>query len=110
MICNAELCPNYFSLNVSVLTVVFRRQISKKTRVLPKYVVFLEIVGELKLLVRKRSQKITYVILHYISLYIYPLHFPKFCPIQKQKNAKTLLVFGENDSRRLSQFLQTHIF
>ena len=34
---------------------------------------------------RKRSRKINYdVILHYISLPIYPLHFPKFCPIQKQ--------------------------
>ena len=26
------------------------------------------------------------------------------------KNAKKLSVFGENDSRRLSNFLQTHIF
>ena len=26
------------------------------------------------------------------------------------KNAKKLAVFGENDSRRLSNFLQTHIF
>ena len=29
MISNGELCPNYFSVNVSVLAVVFRRQISK---------------------------------------------------------------------------------
>ena len=29
MICNAELYPNYFSVNVSVLAVVFRRQISE---------------------------------------------------------------------------------
>ena len=29
MICNAELCLNYFSVNVSVLAVVFCRQISK---------------------------------------------------------------------------------
>ena len=29
MICNAELCPNYFSVNVFVLAVVFRRQFSK---------------------------------------------------------------------------------
>ena len=26
------------------------------------------------------------------------------------KNAKKFLIFGENDSRRLSNFLQTHIF
>ena len=61
---------------------------------------------------QKRSQKLNYdVILHYISLPIYPLHYPKFCPIQKHnKNAEKLLVFGENDSRRWSNFLQTHIF
>ena len=29
MICNVELWPNYFSVNVSVLAVVFRRQFSK---------------------------------------------------------------------------------
>ena len=29
MISNAVLCPNYFSVNVSVLAVVFRGQISK---------------------------------------------------------------------------------
>ena len=29
VICNAELCLNYFSVNVSVLAVVFCRQISK---------------------------------------------------------------------------------
>ena len=49
--------------------------------------------------------------MHYISLPIYPLHYPKFCPIQKHnKNAEKLLVFGENDSRRWSNFLQMHIF
>ena len=26
VICNAELCPNYFSVNVSVLAVVFRKK------------------------------------------------------------------------------------
>ena len=50
-----------------------------------KIVGFLKIVDEIQKLVRKRSKKINYeVILHYISLPIYPLRFPKFCPIQKQ--------------------------
>ena len=81
---NAELCPNYFSLNVPVLGVAFHRQI-KKTTILPEIVGFLKIVGEIQQLARKRSQKINYdVILHCISLLIYPLHFPKFCPIEKQ--------------------------
>ena len=42
---------------------------------------------------------------------IYPLHFPKSCLIQKQmKNAMKFSVFVESGSRRLSDFLQTHIF
>ena len=90
MICNAELCPNYFSVNVSVLTVVFRRQILKNQQFCLKIVGFLKIVGKTQQLVWKCSQKINYdVILHYISLAIYPLHFPKCCPIQKQQKALT---------------------
>ena len=58
--------------------------IFKKPTIFAKIVSFLEIVDEKQQLVRKRSQKIHYdVILHYISLSICPLHFPKFCPIQK---------------------------
>ena len=35
----------------------------------------------------------------------------KFLPLSKTiTNAKKLSVFGENGSRRLSHFLQTHIF
>ena len=37
MICNAELCPNYFSVNVSVLAVVFRRQFSKNRQFQAKF-------------------------------------------------------------------------
>ena len=33
----------------------------------------------------------------------------KILPHSKTKNAKKLSLFGENDSRRLSNFLQTHI-
>ena len=67
---------------------------SKAKAISVKKVGLLKIVGEIQELVRKRSQKINYdIILHYISLRIYPLHFPK------------LSVFGENDSRRLCNFL-----
>ena len=46
---------------------------------------FFENCRRIQQLGRKRSQKINFdVILHYISLPIYPLHFPKFCLIQKQ--------------------------
>ena len=85
MVCNAELCPNFFSVNVSVLAVVFRRQFLKKLTISAEIVGFSKIVSETKQLVRKRSQKIYCdVILHYMSLPICPLHFPKSCPIQKQ--------------------------
>ena len=78
---------------------------------LGKIVGFLKFVGEIQQLVQKRSQKNNQnIILHYISLPIYPFHFPKFCPLQKQKkNAKKMLVFGKNDSCCLSNFSQTHI-
>ena len=73
-----------FSVNVSVLADVFCRQIKKTPTILPEIVGFLKIVGKIQL-VRKRSEKINFdVILHYISFPPYPLHFSKFCPIQKQ--------------------------
>ena len=60
MICNGELCPNYFSVNVSGLTVVFRQKIFKKQRSLPEIVGSLKTVGKIQQLVRKRSQKTNY--------------------------------------------------
>ena len=85
MICNVELCPNYFSMNVFVLAIVFRRQLKKPDNNGWNFIGFSKIVCKIQQLVRKRSQKIHYdVILHYISLPICPLHFSKFCPIQKQ--------------------------
>ena len=57
VICNAELCPNYFSVNVSILAVVFHRQISENQQFCLKLLVFLEIVGEIRQLVSKRLQK-----------------------------------------------------
>ena len=60
----------------------FQERIFSRTLISRKIIGFMKIVGEIQQLVRKRSQKINYdVILHYVSLPIYPLHFPKFCPI-----------------------------
>ena len=73
MICNAELCPNYFSVNVSVLAVVFRQQILKN---------------------RQFCLKLKNILFHSKTI----------------KNAKKLSVFGQNDTRRLSNFSQIHIF
>ena len=90
VICNAELCPKYFYVDVFVLAVVFRQQFSKNRQFWLRLSIFLKTVGEIQQLVRKRSLKIYYdVILHYISLPICPLHFPKFCPIQKQKTLRS---------------------
>ena len=75
-----ELRCDYFSVNVSVLADKFQ-----KSTISGKIVGFLKFVGQIQELVRKRSQKTNkYVILHYISLPIFPSLFPKFCPIQKQ--------------------------
>ena len=83
--CNAKLRSHYFSVNVSVLTIVYRRKISKNRQFQAKLLFFFKFVGEIQELVRKRSQKSNKdVILHNISLPIYPSLFPKFCPIQKQ--------------------------
>ena len=97
-------------MDVSVIPTLLT--IFKKPTISGKNVGFLKIVAEIQQLAWKRSQKINYdVILHYISLPIYPLHFPKFCPIKETtKSAKKWSVFGESDSHRLSKFLQTHVF
>ena len=72
MVCNVELCPNYFSVNVSELAVLFCQRISKNQQSCLKLLLFLEIAGEIQQLARKRSQKIIYdVILLYISLQEY---------------------------------------
>ena len=74
MKCNAKLRPNYFSVNAFVLTVAFHHKFQKPT-ILPEIVGFLKFVGEIQQLVRKRSQKNNQnIILHSISLPIYPLH------------------------------------
>ena len=42
--CNAELCPHYFSVNVSVLAVVFRQQIYKNQQFCLKFSGFLKLL------------------------------------------------------------------
>ena len=111
MIFNTELCPNFFSVNVSVLAAVFHSEISKNWQSCLKISAFLKCRRN-SIASTERSQNINYdVILHDISLPIYPLHFPKILPHSITiKNAKKLSIFSENDSRRLSTFLQIHIF
>ena len=75
---NAKLHLNYFSVNVFVLAVVFRRQIKKARQFQVKLSVFLKIY---------RRNAIA--------------SMETFTTI---KNAKKLVVFGENDSRCLSNF------
>ena len=53
---NAKLSPNFFSVNVSVQTVLLRQQIKKNPTILGKIVSFSKFVGD-KHLVRKYSQK-----------------------------------------------------
>ena len=82
--CQAKLHSNYFSVNFSIPDVVFHQKISKTT-ISGKIVELLKFGGEIQELVRKRSQRNNKdVISHYISHPLYPLHLPKFCPIQKQ--------------------------
>ena len=104
--CNAKLCPNYFSVNVSILAIAFHQQILKNPIILPEIFGFLKILVEIQHLVQKRSQKINYDFISYLSIAL-----SKILPHSKTiKNAKKFSVFGENESRRLSKFLQSHIF
>ena len=83
MICNAKLCPNCFSVNFSVLAVVFRQQFSKKLTMLPKTVGFSKIVDEIQQVVRKRSQKIHYDVIC-ITFHFLFIH----CPFQNSASFK----------------------
>ena len=84
MICNAELCANYFSVNVSILPVVFRR----------------------KFQVKQLGHNSALYMTSYLSTTL-----SKILPYLKTiKNAKKLSVFGENNPCRVSNFLQTHTF
>ena len=60
----------------------------KKPTISDRIFGFLKFVGEMQEPLPKRSQKShKEVILHYISLPIYPLLFRKFCLIQKQQKS-----------------------
>ena len=111
MICNAELCPNYFSVGVSVPAVVFHRQFWKtdnfgwncwffedcRRNTIASKETFTE-----NLLRRNFTLHFT----SYLSIAL-----SKILPHLKTiKNAKKLSVFGENDSCHLSNFLQIQIF
>ena len=89
-------------MNVSILVVVFHRQFSKNQR---------NFLAKCNSYYGNVYRKIirTYSALHITSYLSTALS--KILPHSKTiKNAKKLSVFGENDSRRLSNFLQTHIF
>ena len=83
-VCYYEFCE-FFS-NTLIFCEHFCTSCCISVTILPEIVSFLKIVGKIRSLVRKRLQKSNSdVIFHYISLPIYPLHFLKFCPIQKQQ-------------------------
>ena len=82
--------------------------IFKKPTISVKIVGFLKILSEIQQVGWKHSQKINHDV-HFTS-YL-STAFTKILPHLKTiKNTKKLSVFGENDSRRLSNFLQTQIF
>ena len=57
----------------------------QKSTILTEIVGFLKTAIKLQLIAQNLSRKSNLdMILHYISLPIYQLNFPKFCPIQKQ--------------------------
>ena len=111
MVCNAELCPNFFSVNVSVLAVVFRWQFLKTNNFSWNCRFFKNC--------RRNTTASTETFIENSLRCNFALHFTSYLSIALSKilphsktikNAKKLSVFGENDSRRLSNFLQTHIF
>ena len=54
MKCNVKLHPNYFSVKVSVVAVIFRQQIFKNQQFQAKLSVFFKFVNEIHKLVQKR--------------------------------------------------------
>ena len=98
-------------MNVSVLAVVFHRQFSKNQKFCLKFLGFENC--------RQNTLASTKTLTENYLRRNFALHFTSYLSIALSKilphsktikNAKKLSVFGENDSRRLSNFLQTHIF
>ena len=109
--CNAKLRPNYFSVKVSVLAVSFHRKISS-TNNFRKNCPFFKIcrqntTASTETFTEKSLGRNS--ALHFTSYLFTALS--KILPHSKTiKSIKKLLVFSKNDSRRLSNFSQTHIF
>ena len=98
---NVKLCPNYFSVNVSVLAVVLPRQFLKKRQFRQNTTASTKRFTEKQL-----GHNFAFHFTSYLSISL-----SKILPHSKTiKNAKKFLVFGKNDSRCLSNFSQTHIF
>ena len=84
----------------------------KKPTISANIVGFLKFISEIQQLLRKRLRKNKLGInfgLHF-TFYLSIVFFKILPHSATMKNTKKLLVFGENDSRCLSNFLQTHIF
>ena len=84
--CDAKVCRKVlilcerFRISCCISPTIF-----KKLTISGKINGFLKFVGKIQHLVRKRSLENNQdIILHHISVSIYPFHFPNFCPIQKQ--------------------------
>ena len=110
MICNAELCRNYFSVNVSVLALVFHQQFKKNNFGWNCW--FFENC-------RWNTAASTETFTENSLRGNFALHFTSYLSIalskilphsKSIKNTKKSSVFRENNSCRFSNFLQTHIF
>ena len=107
MKCNSKLRPCYFSVNISVLALVFRRQI-KKTNNFTWNCQFFEFCQRNAIASTEKKLEHNFA-LHFTSFLSIALF--KILPHSKTiKIAKKFSIFGENDSRCLSNSLQNHIF
>ena len=110
MTCNAELFPNYFSVDVSVLPVAFRQ--IRKTNSFARNCQFFESCW--RNTTSSRGTFAKYQLRRNFSLYFTSyLSIPpsKTLPLSKTvKIAKKFSVFGENESHRISNFYKLIFF
>ena len=98
-------------MNVSILAAAFRQQ-SSKTKNFRQNCQFFEICRQNTTASTKTfpEKELGHNSALHVTSYL-SIALSKFLPHSKiMKNAKKLSVFGENDSRTLSNFLQSHIF